>query len=295
MKKGEDSTYTQSIEVLLRETVRKDYADLLERQQSWIALQDYDVRQNEFWIDKRDIWTRPAILSWHFSEHQKQSQEWSPDEVRSRSDGQSTDEDRSSAEKHHNVVTTLFGNEVIYTDFWNKGIHGDESNISLSRTNTLVIINICFWKVIYEIWIPSVVCVTSMTFCLEHLNFFVWCFWPKTTVLCTLSKTDQCARSDERMFLRRSLYSFIILIGVVNIDFGLKRITHFLLGSWLYVVSFLVTNELQVVHADYISTLKVLVSFFSAEHCNGEGSFLLHDLKISLLHHFPREIMSGDV
>ena len=63
-------------------------------------------------------------------------------------------------------------------------------------------------------------------------------------MLCTLSKTDQCAPSDERKSLRLSLHAFIILTGLVGIDPGLRRIIHVFVRCWLCVPSFLVTNVL---------------------------------------------------
>ena len=65
-------------------------------------------------------------------------------------------------------------------------------------------------------------------------------------MFCTSSKSDQCAPSDEGKSLRLSLYSFIIMTGLVSIDPGLKRIIHFFVGSWFCVPSFLVTNELHI-------------------------------------------------
>ena len=45
-KQGEDSSYTESIEVLVRETARKDYPVQEKVDNPMIATQDYDVRQS---------------------------------------------------------------------------------------------------------------------------------------------------------------------------------------------------------------------------------------------------------
>ena len=45
-RKGEDSSYPKSIEVLLRETARKGYPDPEEVDNPMITPQDYDVRQS---------------------------------------------------------------------------------------------------------------------------------------------------------------------------------------------------------------------------------------------------------
>ena len=62
---------------------------------------------NSFPLHNRDLWIRPTDLSWHFPEHQRRSQEWSPDEMRARSDWQSADWDRSTAQEHYMAVTSL--------------------------------------------------------------------------------------------------------------------------------------------------------------------------------------------
>ena len=65
-------------------------------------------------------------------------------------------------------------------------------------------------------------------------------------MLCTLSKSDQCAPTDDLDVLG----TFVVLIhptdGFVSIDPGLNRNIHFCVGSRLCVPSFLVTNELHI-------------------------------------------------
>ena len=57
-RKGEDSSYSQSIEVLLRETARRGYPDPEEVDNPMVTPQDYDVRfvnPDEFWSSKTEI------------------------------------------------------------------------------------------------------------------------------------------------------------------------------------------------------------------------------------------------
>ena len=144
-EQGEYSSYSKSIDVLLRETARKHYPVLENVNNPMIAPQDYDVRQSGRVLElhNRVLWIRPTDLSWHLPEHQRRSQEWSPDEARVRSDWQSADWDRSNAQQHYMAVTSLLGNEVIYIDPLNNGNHGDENNVCLSRTNTFATTATC--------------------------------------------------------------------------------------------------------------------------------------------------------
>ena len=100
---------TKSIEVLLRETARKDDPVLENVNNPLIAPQDDDVRQSGRVLElhNRDLWIRLTDLSWHFPEHQRRNQEWSPDEARARSDWQSADWDRSNAQEHYMAITSL--------------------------------------------------------------------------------------------------------------------------------------------------------------------------------------------
>ena len=66
-EQGEDSSYPKSIEVLLRETARKDYPVLGNVNNPMIAPPDYDVRQSGCVLELHngDLWIRPTELSWH--------------------------------------------------------------------------------------------------------------------------------------------------------------------------------------------------------------------------------------
>ena len=65
-EQAEDSSHPKGIEVLLRETARKSYPDNVDN--PMIAPQDDEVRQcgRVLELQNRDLWTRPADLSWHF-------------------------------------------------------------------------------------------------------------------------------------------------------------------------------------------------------------------------------------
>ena len=104
-EQGEDSSYSKSIEVLLMETARKDYPVPENVDNPLIAPQDYDVRQSGRVLElhNRDLWIRPTDLSWNFSEHQRRSQEWSPDEARARSDWDGSDQ---NAQERYTAVTS---------------------------------------------------------------------------------------------------------------------------------------------------------------------------------------------
>ena len=164
----------KSIEVLLRQTAQKDYPVLENVNNPMIAPQDYDVRQSGRVLElhNRDLWIRPTDLSWHFP----------APETKPRM------EPRRSACAFWLAVSWLGqikrtrtlhgshispGNEVIYIDPLNKGIHGDENNVCLSRTNTFATTATCPSDVTCDIWIPSLVCVTGMTFCVDFQWFLV--------------------------------------------------------------------------------------------------------------------------
>ena len=67
-RKGEDSSYSKGIEVLLRETARKGYPDPEEVDNPMITPQDDVVRQSGrvFELQIRDLCIRPPDLSWLF-------------------------------------------------------------------------------------------------------------------------------------------------------------------------------------------------------------------------------------
>ena len=66
-EQAEDSSYPKGIEVLLRETARKDYPDPENVDNPKIAPQDYDARQSRrvLELQNRSLWIRPTDLSWH--------------------------------------------------------------------------------------------------------------------------------------------------------------------------------------------------------------------------------------
>ena len=125
------------------------------------------------------------------------------------------------------------GNEVIYIDPLNKGIHGDENNVCLSQTNTFATIANC--PLMWHLWhLNPFSCSGNKHDILpEHSAIPCWkflaqChrverFWIKAILLCTSTNSDQCAPSDERKSLRLSLYSVIILTGFVSTHLGLKE------------------------------------------------------------------------
>ena len=67
-RQDEDSSYSKGIEVLLRETTKKNYPNTEDVDNPMIAPQDYDVRQSERVLEfqNRDFWIRPTDLSLHF-------------------------------------------------------------------------------------------------------------------------------------------------------------------------------------------------------------------------------------
>ena len=66
-EQAEDSSYTKSIEVLMREADRKGYPDPENLDNLMIAPQNYDSRQSGrvLELQNRDLWIRPTDLSWH--------------------------------------------------------------------------------------------------------------------------------------------------------------------------------------------------------------------------------------
>ena len=67
-RQDEDSSYSKGIEVMLRETTRKNYPYTEEVDNPMIAPQDFDVRQygRVLELQNTDLWLRPTDLSWHF-------------------------------------------------------------------------------------------------------------------------------------------------------------------------------------------------------------------------------------
>ena len=75
-------------------------------------------------------------------------------------------------------------------------------------------------------------------------------------MLCTLSKSDQCAPSDERKSLRLSLYSFIILTGSCQYRSWPEK-NHTFLCGFLVVCSFVSRHE-RVAHTEHFHFHKVV-------------------------------------
>ena len=67
-EQAEDSQYSKSVEILLRETARKGYPEPENVDNPLIAPQDCEVRQSRrvLELQNRDLWIRPTDLSWHF-------------------------------------------------------------------------------------------------------------------------------------------------------------------------------------------------------------------------------------
>ena len=65
-EQAEDSSYPKSIDVMLRETARKNYPENVDSPK--IAPRDYEVRQSGrvLELQNRDLWIRPADPPWHY-------------------------------------------------------------------------------------------------------------------------------------------------------------------------------------------------------------------------------------
>ena len=147
-EQAEDSSYPKGIEVMLRETARKNYPDPDNVDNSMIAPQDYDVHQSGRVLEhqNKDLWIRLTDLSIHFpilvatrklpfkklpwkitceAENQWQSQEAKDSEKR---------KVRSNTQGYDVAVTFLL---AMRSSTWTfKVIHGDENNVCLWLTTT---------------------------------------------------------------------------------------------------------------------------------------------------------------
>ena len=67
-RQDEDSSYPKGLEILLRETTKRNCPNAEDIDNPKIAPQDYDVRQSERVLEfqNRDFWIRPTDLSWHY-------------------------------------------------------------------------------------------------------------------------------------------------------------------------------------------------------------------------------------
>lgn len=165
----------------------------------------------------------------------------------------------------------------------------------VSLINTFAIIATCLFDVNYDIWIPSLVCGTDMTF----FKIFNGCLFDVFG-----SRPYRCARWARQTNVREVtkgcswnffLYSFIILIEFVSIDIGLKEsyISLWVLGC-VCVPSFLVTSELQVVHAENTFPHTRLSYRFGAEQVMEKEVFCCIPSRSLSCTNLPRRIFAGD-